>query len=72
MLCLTDILNAPKNAETEKACGVDGLAAEHFIYEDAIIHVHLSISLNCFIFHGYLPREFIKTAIVAIFRGSAP
>ena len=59
-----DIFNALKNAKTGKACGVDGLAAEHFIYADAILHVHLSLLFNCFITHGYLPREFMKTAIV--------
>ena len=31
-----DKYNTLKN--TGKACGVDGLAAEHFIYTDAIIH----------------------------------
>ena len=51
-----DIFNALKNAKTVKACGVDGLAAEHFIYADAIIHVHLSLLFNCFISHGYLTR----------------
>ena len=61
-----DIFNALKNAKTRKACGVDGLAAEHFIYADAIIHVHLSLLFNCFTSHGYLPREFMKTAIVPI------
>ena len=47
-----------------KACGVDGLAAEHFIYADERIHVILSILFNYFISHGYLPSEFMKTAIV--------
>ena len=48
-----DICNALKNAKTGKACRVDGPAAEHFIYADAIIHVHLSLLFNCFISHGY-------------------
>ena len=51
-----------------KACGVDGLAAEHFIYADERIHVILSILFNCFISHGYLPSEFMKTAIVPIIK----
>ena len=38
IFCPVDIFNALKNAKTGKACGVDGLAAEHFIYADAIIH----------------------------------
>ena len=28
------------------------LAAVHFMYADAIIHVHLSLLFNCFISHG--------------------
>ena len=55
-----DIFNALKNAKTGKACGVDELDAEHFIYADAIIHIHLSLLFNCFISHGYLPVD-LKT-----------
>ena len=61
-----DIFNALKNTKTGKACGVDGLSAEHFIYANPIIHVYLSLLFNCFISHGYLPRDFMKTAIVSI------
>ena len=39
---------------------------EHFIYADERIHVILSILFNCFISHGYVPSEFMKTAIVPI------
>ena len=38
MFCPVDIFNALKNAKPCKACGVDGLVAEHFIYADAIMH----------------------------------
>ena len=63
-----DIVNALKSVNKCKACGVDGLAAEHFIYADERIHVILSILFNCFISHGYLPSEFMKTAIVPIIK----
>ena len=66
--CPVDIFNELKNANTGKACGVDGLAAEHFIYADAIIHIHLSLLFNCLISHGYLSRDFMKTAIVPIIK----
>ena len=52
-------------------CEVDGLAAEHFIYADAIIHIHLPLLFDCFISHGYLPRDFMKTAIVPIIKNKA-
>ena len=61
-----DIVNALKSVNKGKACGVDGLAAKHFICADERIHVILSILFNCFISHGYLPSEFMKTAIVQI------
>ena len=57
--CQIDIFNVLKNAKTGNACGVGGLAAEQFIYADAIIHVHLSLLFNCFISHSYLHREFM-------------
>ena len=63
-----DIVNALKSVNKGKACGVHGLAAEHFIYADERIHVILSILLNCFISHGYLPSEFMKSAIVPIIK----
>ena len=71
IFCPVDIFNALKNAKTGKACGVDGLAAEHFIYADAIIHIHLSLLFNSYISHGYLPRDFMKTAIVPIIKNKA-
>ena len=63
-----DIVNALKSVNKSKACGVDVLAAEHFIYADERIHVILFILFNCFISHGYLPSEFMKTAIVPIIK----
>ena len=63
-----DIFKALKNTKTVKACGVHGLAAEHFIYANPIIHVYLSLLFNCFISHGYLLRDFLKTAIVPIIK----
>ena len=38
------------------------------MYADERIHVILSILFNCFISHGYLPSEFMKTAIVPIIK----
>ena len=52
-----DIFNALKYSKTGKACGVDGFAAEHFIYANKIIHVYLSLLFSCFISRGYLHRN---------------
>ena len=61
-----DIVNALKSVNNGKTCGVDCLAAGHFVYADERIHVILSILNNCFISYEYLPSECIETAIVPI------
>ena len=60
--------SALKSLKRSKACGVDGLAAEHFIYAHSITHVFLSLLFNDFIRHGHLPTDFKKTAIVPIIK----
>ena len=64
----SDLNSALKSFKRGKACGVDGLAAKHFIYAHSITHVFLSLLFNAFIRHGYLPTDFIKTAIVPIIK----
>ena len=49
-----------------KSCGVDGLAAELFLFAHRITHVFLFILINTFILYGNLPADFTKTAIVPI------
>ena len=46
-----DIVNALKSVNKGKACGVDGLAAKHFIYADERIHVISSILFTMDICH---------------------
>ena len=41
-------VNALKSVNKGKARGVDGLAAEHYIYADERIHVISSLLFNCF------------------------
>ena len=66
-----DIVSALKSVNKGKARGVDGLAAEHFIYADERIHVILFMLFNCFISHGYLPSKLMKTAIVPIIKNKS-
>ena len=51
-----------------KSCDVDGLAAEHFMLAHRITYAFLSLLFNTFIFHGYMPADFMKTAIVSIIK----
>ena len=65
---IASITNLFKYLKGGKASGVDGLAAEHFLYADRHIYVYLSLLFNSFMYHGYLPAEFMKTAIVPIIK----
>ena len=40
----------------------------HFFYADRHIYVYLSLLFNSSMYHGYLPEEFMKTAIVIIIK----
>ena len=63
-----DISNAFKSLKLGKACGVDGVSAEHFLYAHNVLHVLLSLLFTSFITHGYLPPDFMKTALVPIIK----
>ena len=54
------VKEALKSAKLGKACGHDGLAAEHFIFADGSICVYLSMLYTSMLSHGYLPEEFMK------------
>ena len=50
-LTIFQIFDALKSLKKGKACGVDGLAAEHFIYAHSILNVFVSLLFNYFIVH---------------------
>ena len=68
MFSTEDINVALHSLKSGKSCGVDGLAAEHFMFAHRITHVFLSLLFNTFILHGYLPADFMKTAMVPIIK----
>ena len=55
------VKDALQSTKLGKACGHDGLAAEHFIFADGSICVYLSMLYSSMLSHGYLPEEFIKS-----------
>ena len=65
---VASIAHSFKHVKSGKASGVDGLAAEHFLYADDYVNVYLSLLFNSFLCHGYLLLEFMKTAIVPIIK----
>ena len=66
-ISVNDVDNALRQAKLGKSCGVDGLAAEHFIYASNYAKVYLSILFTSFISHGYLPDSLMKSAIISYF-----
>ena len=51
---------ALKSTKLGKACGHDGLVAEHFIFAAGSICVYLSMLYSRMLSHGHLPDEFMK------------
>ena len=60
------VLNAIDKLKSGKACGNDGLSAEHFVHSDRRITILLSIFYNKVISHGHLPDDFMKTIIIPL------
>ena len=60
------VQNAIDKLKSGKACGNDGLSAEHFIHSDRRITILLSIFYNRVISHGHLPDDFMKTIVIPL------
>ena len=58
--------NAIDKLKSGKACGNDGLSAEHFKHADRRITILLSIFYTSVISHGHLPDDFMKTIIIPL------
>ena len=63
-----DVRECLKTIKLGKAAGLDGLAAEHFVFSHSIICVHLSLLFTSILIHGYLPASLMKSAIVPILK----
>ena len=63
-----DVSESIKTIKLGKAAGLDGLAAEHFVFSHNIICAHLSLLLACMLTHGYLPASLMQSAIVPILK----
>ena len=65
------VTNAIDKLKCGKACGNDGLSAEHFIHSDRRITILLSIFYNRVISHGHLPDDFMKTIIIPLIKNKS-
>ena len=63
-----DVRECLKSIKMGKAAGLDGLAAEHFVYSHNIICAHLSLLFTSLLRHGYLPAALMQSAIVPILK----
>ena len=65
-----DVSECFKSIKLGKAAGLDGLAAEHFVFShrSTIICVHLSLLFASMLTHGYLHASLMQSAIVPILK----
>ena len=62
------VLKSLKEIKLGKSAGIDGLAAEHFVYSHSSISVHLALLFTCMLNHGHVPTAFMKTSIIPILK----
>ena len=62
------IIESLKEIKLGKSAGIDGLAAEHFVYSHSSISVHLALLFTCMLNHGHVPTAFMKTSIIPILK----
>ena len=65
------VQNGIDKLKSGKACGNDGLSAEHFIHSDRRITILLSIFYNRVISHGHLLDDFMKTIIIPLIKNKS-
>ena len=63
-----DVSDSLKKGKLGKSAGIDGLAAEHFVYSHEIISAHLAMLFTSRLTHGYLPDAFMTTSIIQILK----
>ena len=63
-----DVSDSLKKVKLGKSAGIDGLAAEHFVYSHERISVHLAMLFTSMLTHGYLPYAFMTTSIIPILK----
>ena len=67
-ISIDDVEKAPRQAKLGKSCGVDGLAAEHFIYASNCAKIYLSILFASVISLGYLHNSLMKSTTILIIK----
>ena len=63
-----DVSEGLKDTKLGKSPGIDGLAAEHYVYSHKCLFVHLALLFTCMLTHGYMPDALMKTSIIPILK----
>ncbi len=63
-----EVSKAIQELKLNKACGLDGLSAEHFRFACPKLAVLLCICFNCFLVHGCVPKGFSDSIIVPVIK----
>ena len=63
-----DVSEGLKDTKLGKSLGIDGLAAEHYVYSQKCLSVHVALLFTCILTHGYMPDAFMKTPIIPILK----
>ena len=67
----TEVSQAIVILDNGKACGLDNIFSENLKYEGSRISVLLSLCINAFLIHGYLPSSMIDTVFVPVVKNKA-
>ena len=65
---LCDVSDSLKKVKLGKSAGINGLAAEHFLYSHERISAHLAMLFTSMLTYGYLANAFKTTSIIPILK----
>ena len=69
LFLISDVNNVICNSlKKGKAAGIDNITAEHVIYSDPMIAVHLCNLFNLVIHHGYVPAQFGSGIVIPLIK----
>ena len=67
---MNDVDSSIRVLKMGKACGYDGITAEHIIYSHPLIVLLLSILFNAIVRYAYVPDSFAKGVIIPILKNN--
>jgi len=65
---MSEIAIAVSSLDVKKSPGIDGIFPDHLINCSVLTLTILCKLFNCFLSHGFLPRDFMSVALSPIFK----